>query len=82
MTAIDTAIGPQSQHIITDSSQDARIAIDWLKKKRVGRATFLPLQVMKSRKINEFTLKSIQDHPSFVNTADKLVNYLKAIKLL
>lgn len=82
MTAIDTAIGPQSQHIITDSSQDARIAIDWLKKKRVGRATFLPLQVMKSRKINEFTLNSIQDHPSFVNTADKLVNYSEGYQII
>lgn len=75
MNAIDTAIGQQSQHIITDSSQDARLAIEWLKKKRVGRATFLPLQVMKSRKVNEQTLAMIKDHPSFVNTADKLVNY-------
>lgn len=75
MNAIDTAIGQQSQHIITDSSQDARIAIEWLKKKRVGRATFLPLQVMKSRKINEHTLATINQHPSFVNTADKLVQF-------
>ncbi|MEK3978110.1 chromosome segregation protein SMC [Psychrobacillus sp. FSL K6-2836] len=82
MTAIDTAIGPQSQHIITDSSQDARIAIDWLKKKRVGRATFLPLQVMKSRKVNEFTLNSIKEHPSFVDTADKLVNYLDGYQII
>ncbi|WP_419961605.1 chromosome segregation protein SMC [Psychrobacillus sp. BM2] len=82
MTAIDTAIGPQSQHIITDSSQDARIAIDWLKKKRVGRATFLPLQVMKSRKLNEYTLDSIKDHPSFVDTADKLVNYLDGYQII
>ncbi|QUG41060.1 chromosome segregation protein SMC [Psychrobacillus sp. INOP01] len=82
MTAIDTAIGPQSQHIITDSSQDARIAIDWLKKKRVGRATFLPLQVMKSRKVNEFTLNSIKDHPSFVDTADKLVNYSDGYQII
>lgn len=82
MTAIDTAIGPQSQHIITDSSQDARIAIDWLKKKRVGRATFLPLQVMKSRKINESTLNSIKEHPSFVNKADKLVNYLGGYQII
>ncbi|MFJ7824983.1 chromosome segregation protein SMC [Psychrobacillus sp. NPDC096623] len=82
MAAIDTAIGPQSQHIITDSSQDARIAIDWLKKKRVGRATFLPLQVMKSRKVNEYTLNSIKEHPSFVNTADKLVNYLDGYQII
>lgn len=75
MNAIDTAIGQQSQHIITDTSQDARIAIEWLKKKRVGRATFLPLQVMKSRKLNEHTLATISQHPSFVNTADKLVQF-------
>ena len=82
MNAIDTAIGQQSQHIITDTSQDARLAIDWLKKKKVGRATFLPLQVMKSRKVNEHTLNSIKDHPSFVNTADKLVNYLDGYQII
>ncbi|WP_144509282.1 chromosome segregation protein SMC [Bacillus sp. FJAT-22090] len=82
MNAIDTAIGQQSQHIITDSSQDARMAIEWLKKKRVGRATFLPLQVMKSRKLNEHTLASIKQHPSFVNTADKLVNYSDGYQII
>lgn len=82
MNAIDTAIGQQSQHIITNSSQDARHAIEWLKKKRVGRATFLPLQVMKSRKLNEQTLASIKKHPSFVNTADMLVNYSDGYKII
>lgn len=82
MNAIDTAIGQQSQHIITDTSQDARMAIDWLKKKRVGRATFLPLQVMKSRKLNEQTLSPIKEHPSFVNTADMLVNYNTDYKII
>ncbi|PZX07966.1 condensin subunit Smc [Psychrobacillus insolitus] len=82
MNAIDTAIGQQSQHIITNSSQDARHAIEWLKKKRVGRATFLPLQVMKSRKLNEQTLASIKKHPSFVNTADMLVNYSDEYKII
>ena len=82
MNAIDTAIGQQSQHIITDTSQDARMAIDWLKKKRVGRATFLPLQVMKSRKLNEQTLAPIKEHPSFVNTADMLVNYNTDYKII
>ncbi|WP_313891294.1 chromosome segregation protein SMC [Psychrobacillus sp.] len=82
MNAIDTAIGPQSQHIITDSSHDARQAIDWLKKKRVGRATFLPLQVMKSRKIHEHTLAAIKQHPSYVNTADMLVHYNKEYKII
>lgn len=82
MNAIDTAIGQQSQHIITDTSQDARMAIEWLKKKRVGRATFLPLQVMKSRKLNEHTLASISGHPSFVNTADKLVNYSDGYQII
>ncbi len=75
MSAIDTAIGQQSQHIITDTSQDARVAIEWLKRKRVGRATFLPLEVIKPRKLSEQTLAPIKQHPAFVNTADQLVNY-------
>lgn len=37
---------------------------------------------MKSRKVNEFTLNSIKEHPSFVDTADKLVNYLDGYQII
>ena len=45
--AIETALGASLQHIIVDSEKDGRQAI--FKAKGLGRATFLPLNVIKSR---------------------------------
>ena len=42
-TAIETALGGSIQNIITDNEDTARQMIEYLKKNRYGRATFLPL---------------------------------------
>ncbi|EIM08401.1 chromosome partition protein smc [Planococcus antarcticus DSM 14505] len=73
--AIETALGASSQHIVTENEQHAREAIDFLRKKRAGRSTFLPMTVMKSRKIPEHTLATLSQHPSYINMAFELVNY-------
>ncbi len=46
--AIETALGNGLQNMITTNEQDAKLAIQWLKKNRAGRGTFLPLNRMKS----------------------------------
>lgn len=73
--AIETALGAASQHIVTDTEQHAREAIDFLRNKRAGRSTFLPMTVMKPRTIPEHTLATVSKHPSYINMAFKLVNY-------
>lgn len=45
-TAIETALGGQIQNIVTDSQQTAKAMINFLKKNRFGRATFLPLDTI------------------------------------
>ena len=42
-TAIETALGGSIQNIVTDNEDTARQMIEYLKKNRYGRATFLPL---------------------------------------
>ncbi|WP_347559643.1 hypothetical protein [Clostridium sp. AM58-1XD] len=42
-TAIETALGGSIQNIVTDSEQTAKQLIEYLKKNKYGRATFLPL---------------------------------------
>ncbi len=42
-TAIETALGGSIQNIVTDSEATAKQLIEYLKKNRYGRATFLPL---------------------------------------
>lgn len=73
--ALETALGGAMQHIVTETDQDARKAIAFLKNKRSGRATFLPKSVMKSRKIQAEGLRSVMGHPSFIQTADQLVTF-------
>ncbi|QDY44533.1 chromosome segregation protein SMC [Planococcus glaciei] len=73
--AIETALGAASQHIVTETEQHAREAIEFLRNKRAGRSTFLPMSVMKSRKISGQTIASIEKHPSFVKMAYELVGY-------
>ncbi|MDQ0427801.1 chromosome segregation protein [Planomicrobium stackebrandtii] len=73
--AIETALGASSQHIVTENEQHAREAIDFLRKKRAGRSTFLPMTVMKARKIPDHTLAAVSEHPSYINMAFELVQY-------
>ena len=42
-TAIETALGGSIQNIVTDSEATAKQLIEYLKKNKYGRATFLPL---------------------------------------
>ena len=45
-TAIETALGGSIQNIVTDSEQTAKELIEYLKKNKFGRATFLPLSAV------------------------------------
>ncbi|KGR73863.1 chromosome segregation protein SMC [Ureibacillus sinduriensis] len=73
--AIETALGAATQHIVTNTEQDAQKAIGWLKAKRAGRATFLPKTVMKSRKLTSSQFAPAIDHPAFVSLAVDLVDF-------
>ncbi len=44
--AIETALGGQLQDIVAERWDDAQAAIEWLKRQRAGRATFLPLDTL------------------------------------
>ncbi len=45
--AVETALGASLQHIITRDSNSAKQAVEFLKKTKSGRATFLPLDTIK-----------------------------------
>lgn len=52
MTALDTALGQASQNIVMDVEHNARTAIQYLKQKKLGFATFLPLDTIKERHLS------------------------------
>src|SRR5699024_4587599 len=74
MTAIDTVLGAQAQHIVVHSERAAREAIGWLKKKNAGRATFLPLDAIEKRKIPDTLIAHLRDESGFIGVASDLVD--------
>ncbi len=74
-TALETALGGALQHIVVDTEQNARTAIQFLKQHSYGRATFLPLNVIKGRALSSAQLSSIQHHPSLIGSAVNLVQF-------
>ena len=51
-TALDMALGAGMQNIVTETEQEAKQLIDYLRKNRLGRATFLPLNTIKGRPLS------------------------------
>ena len=71
--AIETALGASLQHIIVDSEKDGRQAIQYLKQNGLGRATFLPLNVIQPRNIASDILKIANSSIGFVNVASSAI---------
>ena len=74
-TALEIALGASSQHIIVEDEQAATKAIDFLKRNRAGRATFLPLTTIKARSISSQNQDLIASSPGFLGMADELVTF-------
>lgn len=68
--AIETALGGSIQNIVTDNDQTAKYLIEFLKRNRYGRATFLPLTNMRK---SSFTNVAALKEQGVVGTADTLV---------
>ena len=51
--AVETALGGTAQNMITETERSAQDAIRWLKNYDKGRVTFLPLDTVRNRPLNE-----------------------------
>jgi chromosome segregation protein len=70
-TAIEIALGSAAQNIITHTEKDAKLAIEYLKQSREGRATFLPLTAVKGKLLDTGRLMR---EAGYVGIAAALVN--------
>ena len=69
--AIETALGGSIQNIVTDNEQTAKEMIQFLKKNRYGRATFLPLSNMNGK--GGFPQKEALSEKGVIGVASDLV---------
>jgi chromosome segregation protein len=74
--AIDVALGAALQNVVVDDEEDAKYLIDYLKEKRYGRVTFLPLSSVKPRFL-EREYDEIAKIPGCFGVASELIGYDK-----
>ncbi|CYU32721.1 chromosome segregation ATPase [Streptococcus suis] len=74
-TALEIALGGASQNVIVEDEATAKRAIAFLKEKRQGRATFLPLTTIKPRQLSGQQVSLLESSEGFLGLASDLVTY-------
>lgn len=72
--AIEVALGSSLQNIVTETQEDAKIIIDYLKNNNLGRVTFLPISSIKARGLNVTEKKMLQSK-GFIGVASNLISF-------
>ena len=73
ITAIETALAANIQHVVVEDETVAKAAIATLKKAEAGRATFLPLTSMKPQSVTS-EMKEAAGYEGYIGIADELVD--------
>lgn len=73
--AIETALGASLQHIVVSNEQAGQQAIRYLKQRHLGRATFLPRNVLKPRIMPKHDQQFLKGAEGYIGLAYELVSY-------
>lgn len=72
--AMEVALGSSMQFIVTNTEEDAKVMIEYLKKYNYGRATFLPLTSIKGRGLSKREQQAL-NMDGCVGIASQLIDY-------
>jgi len=72
VTAIETSLAANLQHVVVEDENTAKAAMFTLKKEEAGRATFFPLTSMKPQTATE-EMREAYGYQGFIAVADELV---------
>lgn len=73
--ALEVSLMSSVSHIVCDNEEDAKEAVRYLKNNNLGRATFLPISIIKPRSIDSESYETIKSMNGFVDIASNLVRY-------
>ena len=73
-TAIEMCLGASLQNVVTDTENDAKKLIEYLRQNNLGRASFLPVSAVKGKKIDRLITNGIS---GVIGIASDLVKYNK-----
>ena len=71
--AIEMALGMTLQNIVTDTKEDAKKLVEYLRKNKLGRASFLPIESIRGQKLQNLEIKE----NGFIGIASDLISYDK-----
>ncbi len=71
--AIKTTLGYASNYVIVDTTNHAKLAINYLKEQKLGKVTFFPIDVIKPKKIEANYYSILKESTGFINIASNLI---------
>lgn len=77
---IETALGAAAQNVVVKDESAGRAAIAYLKKKQLGRATFIPLSTVKERSIPNDVITSLKNVPGYIGIASEEVRFDQSVR--
>lgn len=75
LVATDIALGGSANYLVVDNDESAMKAIEFLKDRKLGRATFYPLNVIKGRYVASDIINSIKNINGYIGILSNLVDY-------
>ena len=75
VAAVETALGGALQNIIVEDEEDAKAAIEFLRRTKAGRATFLPVSSVHGKLLDN--VRQVSSCDGFIGVASELVSYKK-----
>lgn len=72
--ALDMVLGGTLQNVVVDRDEDAKVMIEYLKRNRYGRATFLPISSIRGRTL-DMGERRVLSMPGCVGLASEMVTY-------
>lgn len=73
--AISKALQSSLQNVVVETSDDAKAAVKFLKNNQAGRATFIPLNIIKNKFIKEEDLYIIDSVEGYIDVATNLISF-------
>ncbi len=72
---ISVALGASASYVVMENEKDIQQSIQYLKQNHLGRATFFPLNIIKSKYVDRDTLSLAVKQDGFIDLASNLVKY-------
>ena len=75
VVALDVALGNAANYIVVDDDTAAINAIEFLKERKLGRATFFPLSIIKSRYVNKEIIDDIKNIHGYIGILSDMLTF-------